>query len=208
MPAIPRRAPALISLMLVAVGGRRSVAQASGAWVVAPRYASDGEGAIFAGRVSNSWIVAEEFTFDVRDGGWALGVGAGPRFGGVTLGLTTLVGPVYAAPSWYAGLYVAPAWRTGRFTAGGTIEIFIPTRRNDALVYELSHARLLFRATHDVRIGVFIHLEREGSVWDRAQAGPSLRFGLGPELTLTADVARGFAGTPSMVLASIEWSRH
>jgi hypothetical protein len=85
--------------------------------------------------------------------------------------------------------------------------LFIPVKREDVVVYELSHARVLGQASQRIRVGGFVHLVREGGAWDRAQIGPSVRISAGPGITLTADAARGFAHTPSVVLTSVEWVR-
>ena len=197
-----------IPLFILLVVGRPGAAQAPlrAAWEFAPRYATDGEGALFAGRTRGAWIVAEELTVDVRAGGWALGVGGGPMFSAGVLDVAMILGPVFAAPSWYAGLYVAPTVKTDRIAASGTFELFAPTTRGEPLIIELSHARLVYRTRLGLGFGAFVHLVRQGAAWEQAAAGPSFSFKLGPRATCTTDVAKGFAGTRGFVLTTISWN--
>lgn len=197
VPALPWL---LLCAMPLALG-------AQGSWVVAPRYASDGEGAVFAGRLESGWIAGEEFTFDVRAHGWALAVGAGPRFWLGPVRVSVLAGPVVDLPDWYAGLYLAPSYQAGRLSAGGTIELFAPLTHGAVAEYELSHARVFYRTGPALRIGGFLHLVREGEAWAHLEAGPSLRVALTDGLSVTGDAAKGFAHTPSFVLVTFEWSR-
>ena len=197
-----------IPLVILLVIGRSGAAQAPlrAAWELAPRYATDGEGALFAGRARGGWIVAEELTFDTRAGGWALGIGGGPMFSAGALDVAMILGPVFAAPSWYAGLYVAPAVKTDWIAASGTFELFAPTTRGEPLIIELSHARLVYRTRRGLGLGAFVHLVWQGAAWEHAAAGPSFSFKLGPRVTCTTDIAKGLAGTGGFVLTTIAWN--
>lgn len=194
-----------VSILLRPLAGQ-SPSSSGGAWVVAPRYASDGEGAVFAGRVESRWIAGEEFTFDVRERGWALGIGAGPRFLIGPVHFSVLAGPVADLPRWYAGLYIAPSYHSGRVSAGGTIELFAPLTHGAVGEYELSHARVFLWPSTRVQVGAFVHLVREGSEWARFESGPSLRMTLADGLSVTGDAAKGFAHTPSIFLLTAEWA--
>lgn len=175
--------------------------------MVAPRYASDGEGAVFAGRIRSDWVAAEQFTFDVRKHGWGLGVGAGPRFSLGPVHFLVLAGPFVNLPSWYAGVFIAPSYQAGRISAGGTIELFAPLTHGAVAEYELSHARAFYRVGTRIKFGGFFHLVRAGANWAHVETGPSLRVSLRDGVTVTGDAAKGFAHTPSFVLITFEWSR-
>jgi len=182
-------------------------AQSVTTWVVAPRYGSAGEAALFAARIAPHWVIGEELTAQVPAGGAALAVAAGPRLAGSAVSLIVIGGPVIAAGSWYAGLYVAPAVHVGPAAATGTLEFFFPATSGARFVFEVSHARLLVPVGSRWRTGGFFHLVKSaGDAADR-ELGGSLRLRVTSSLTVTADGARGLGKTPSEVIMSVqrEW---
>ncbi len=175
-------------------------------WLLAPRYATAGEAALLAGRISPRWAIVEEFTFDVHSSEWSLGVATGPQFHMGQSRFIVIVGPVTGSgSSWYAGLYVAPTVPLWRLTASGTIELFFPVTAGARFEYEVSHARLLATLTPRLRAGGFFHLVKSVGDPARVELGPSLRVGVAPDLKFTVDAAHGLANTPSEIILSAQW---
>jgi hypothetical protein len=182
-------------------------AQSATTWVVAPRYGSAGEAALFAARIAPHWVVGEELTVAVHSGDKALAVAAGPRLTSSVVSVIIIAGPVIASGSWYAGLYVAPAVHVGQVAATGTLEFFVPATSGARFVYEVSHARLLVPVGARWHGGAFFHLVKSaGDAADR-ELGASLRLRVRPGLMVTADGARGLGATPSEVILSVQWER-
>jgi hypothetical protein len=182
-------------------------AQSPTTWVVAPRYGSAGEAALFAARIAPHWVVGEELTIAVHSGDKALAVAAGPRLTSSAVSVIIIAGPVIASGSWYAGLYFAPAVHVGQVAATGTLEFFIPATTGARFVYEVSHARLLVRVGSGWQGGAFFHLVKSAGDAAQRELGASLRLRIKPDLTVTADAARGLGGTPSEVILSMQWER-
>jgi hypothetical protein len=184
------------------------LAAQSATWVVAPRYGSAGEAALFAARIAPHWVIGEEFTVDVHSGDKALALAAGPRITGAAVSLIVIGGPVTASGGdWYAGLYVAPAVHAGPIAATGTLEFFFPITTSARFVFEVSHARLLVPMGSRWRGGAFFHMVKSAGDPADSELGGSLRLRAGSGFTVTADGARGLGKTRSEVIVTVqrEW---